>query len=91
MAFITDLINQLEDDSDAIQLKDVHDAFMSAYGSVVNRLDIFGEDSDYDVGRTLAAEFIEKTGLETLPQVCTIYIYELLYLLLLLIFFFIQT
>ncbi len=32
-------------------------------------MDVFGEDSDYDVGRSLAAEFIERTGLQTLPQV----------------------
>jgi hypothetical protein len=42
---------------------------MSSYGSQINKLDIFGEDSDYDVGRTLAEEFIQKTGLENLPQV----------------------
>ena len=42
---------------------------MSTYGSAVNKLDVFGEDSDYDVGRMLADEFIQKTGLESLPQV----------------------
>ena len=31
--------------------------------------DVFGEDSEYDVGRQLAKEFVEKTGLVTLPQV----------------------
>ena len=31
--------------------------------------DVFGEDSEYDVGRQLAAEFIDKTGLTTFPQV----------------------
>ena len=33
-------------------------------------VDVFGEDSEYDVGRQLSAEFIEKTGLNSLPQVC---------------------
>lgn len=69
LAFITDLFNQLEDETELLQLKDVQDAFMAAYGSEANRVDVFGEDSDYDVGRSLSAEFIEKTGLETLPQV----------------------
>ena len=43
---------------------------MEAYGSDVKMLDVFGEDSEYDVGRQLSAEFIEKTGLNSLPQVC---------------------
>ncbi|XP_077554205.1 UDP-glucose-glycoprotein glucosyltransferase isoform X3 [Haemaphysalis longicornis] len=30
---------------------------------------IFGEDSDYDTGRKLAWEFVNKTGLATAPQV----------------------
>jgi hypothetical protein len=47
----------------------VRDAFANSYGSDVNMIDVFGEDSDYDVGRSLAAEFIQKTGLEVLPQV----------------------
>jgi hypothetical protein len=47
----------------------VRDAFSSSYGGEANLLDVFGEDSDYDVGRALAAEFIQRTGLQTLPQV----------------------
>jgi hypothetical protein len=47
----------------------VRDAFSSSYGGEANLVDVFGEDSDYDVGRSLAAEFIQRTGLESLPQV----------------------
>ena len=52
-----------------MRLQDVRDAFSSSYGATVNLVDVFGEDSDYDVGRALAAEFIQKTGLDNMPQV----------------------
>ena len=42
---------------------------MENYGSDVRMADVFGEDSEYDVGRQLAKEFLEKTGLASLPQV----------------------
>lgn len=31
--------------------------------------DILGEDSDYDYGRQIAGEFLERLGVETTPQV----------------------
>lgn len=31
--------------------------------------DIIGEDSDYDYGRQIAGEFLERLGVETTPQV----------------------
>lgn len=31
--------------------------------------EVFGEDSDYDVGRLLAQDFVEKAGITTMPQV----------------------
>lgn len=34
---------------------------------------MFGEDSDYDVGRMLAQEFVEKAGITSLPQVAFIF------------------
>ena len=52
-----------------VWLKTTQDAFMENYGSDVRMADVFGEDSEYDVGRQLAKEFLEKTGLASLPQV----------------------
>lgn len=31
--------------------------------------DVFGEESDFDVGRRVAKEFVEKGGFKTMPQV----------------------
>lgn len=47
---------------------DVTAAFKGKYPSV-ELDDVFGEDSDYDVGRLLAQEFVEKAGITSLPQV----------------------
>jgi UDP-glucose:glycoprotein glucosyltransferase len=69
LSFITDLYNNKDDETEAIGLQEVRDAFSSSYGGEANLVDVFGEDSDYDVGRALAAEFIQRTGLQTLPQV----------------------
>jgi hypothetical protein len=69
LSFITDLYNNKDDETEAIGLQEVRDAFSSSYGGEANLVDVFGEDSDYDVGRSLAAEFIQRTGLQTFPQV----------------------
>jgi UDP-glucose:glycoprotein glucosyltransferase len=69
LSFITDLYNSKDDETEAIGLQEVRDAFSSSYGGEANLVDVFGEDSDYDVGRSLAAEFIQRTGLQTFPQV----------------------
>ncbi len=69
LSFITDLYNNKDDETEAILLQEVRDAFSSSYGGEANLVDVFGEDADYDVGRSLAAEFIQRTGLESLPQV----------------------
>lgn len=36
--------------------------------SIFNVDDILGEDSDYDFGRSLAKDFVQRSGLRTLPQ-----------------------
>lgn len=36
--------------------------------SLSNLDDILGEDSDYDFGRSLAKDFVQRSGLRTLPQ-----------------------
>ena len=42
---------------------------MDSYGADVKMSDVFGEDSEYDVGRTLSADFVSRSGLGDLPQV----------------------
>lgn len=44
------------------KLKDV-----TSFGTDID--DILGEDSDFDFGRKLAAEFIDRVGTQDLPQV----------------------
>ena len=56
-------------ETDKLTVAAIKDTFMESYGSDVKMADVFSEDSEYDVGRQLAAEFIEKTGLTSLPQV----------------------
>ena len=41
-------------------LEEVREAFMENYGSDVRLDDVFGEDSEYDVGRQLAEEFVDR-------------------------------
>ena len=69
LAFITDVYSKSEDDSEDVDVKDVRETFMDTYGADVKMIDVFGEDSEYDVGRTLSAEFISRSGLGELPQV----------------------
>ena len=70
LAFITDVYSKSDDDSEDVELKDVRETFMDSYGADVKLEDVFGEDSEYDVGRTLSADFISRSGLgEELPQV----------------------
>lgn len=51
-----------------ITVADVTSLFKSKYPST-DLEDVFGEDSDYDVGRMLAQDFVEKAGITSLPQV----------------------
>ena len=70
LAFITDVYSKAEDDSEDVDLKDVRETFMDSYGADVKLDDVFGEESEYDVGRSLSADFISRSGLgEELPQV----------------------
>ena len=69
LAFITDVYSKSDDDSEDVDLKDVAETFMDSYGADVKMADVFGEDSEYDVGRSLSADFISRSGLGDLPQV----------------------
>ena len=70
LAFITDVYSKSDDDSESVELKDVRETFMDSYGADVKMDEVFGEDSEYDVGRSLSADFISRSGLGAeLPQV----------------------
>ena len=69
LAFITDVYSKSEDDSEDVDVKDVKETFMDSYGADVKMSEVFGEDSEYDVGRSLSADFISRAGLTDLPQV----------------------
>jgi len=68
LAFITDVYSKGEDSED-VSLGEVRDTFMDSYGADVKMDDVFGEDSEYDVGRSLSEDFITRSGLGSLPQV----------------------
>lgn len=57
-----------------VTVADVTNLFKSKYPSV-DLDEVFDEDSDYDVGRLLAQEFVEKAGISNLPQV-SLYIFS---------------
>merc|ERR1719244_919889 len=56
-------------ENDDVSLGEVRDTFMDSYGADVKMDDVFGEDSEYDVGRSLSEDFIIRSGLGSLPQV----------------------
>lgn len=65
LSFITDVYGKTNDEtSDEVSVKVVRDVFMESYGSDVKMDDVFGSESEYDVGRQLAADLIEKSGLK---------------------------
>merc|ERR1719187_1379585 len=68
LAFITDVYSKGEDSED-VSLSEVRETFMDSYGADVKMDDVFGEDSEYDVGRSLSEDFIIRSGLGSLPQV----------------------
>ena len=63
LSFITDVYSKVEED-EQITLKLVKEVFMESHGSDVKMDDVFGSDSEYDYGRQLAQDFIEKSGLK---------------------------
>lgn len=64
LQFIIDVYTSAQGD---VSVTDVTTAFKSKYPST-ELDDVFGEDSDYDVGRLLSQEFVEKAGITSLPQ-----------------------
>lgn len=52
--------------SDVVKVDDVKKELMKQFGD--DYLDILGEDSDYDFGRQLSLDFVQRTGQRVLPQ-----------------------
>ena len=68
LAFITDVFAKVGDTAD-VTAKSVHDLFAQNYPKAGSLEDIFGEDSEFDVGRQLAADFFQRSGFKETPQV----------------------
>ena len=68
LAFITDVFAKVGDTGD-VTPESVHDMFAQNYPKAGNVDDIFGEDSEFDVGRQLAADFLQRSGFKETPQV----------------------
>ncbi|XP_045583681.2 UDP-glucose:glycoprotein glucosyltransferase 1 isoform X2 [Procambarus clarkii] len=64
LQFLIDIYSSAQED---VTVADVTSAFKGKYPSI-DLDDVFGEDSDYDVGRMLAQDFVEKAGISSLPQ-----------------------
>lgn len=47
-------------------MEDVKTQLKNQHGDVIS--EVLGEDSDYDFGRQLSADFLERAGVRTLPQ-----------------------
>ena len=60
LAFITKVYSSIDDDAQDVTVEDVHDNFKAKYGEVK---EVFEEDSEYDIGRVLAKDFIDRSGL----------------------------
>ena len=70
LAFITDVYNRVNDETKDISVSDVHEYFKSKFGASKTK-EVFEPESEYDVGRTLASDFLERSGFQesALPQV----------------------
>ncbi|KAF7287176.1 hypothetical protein GWI33_002543 [Rhynchophorus ferrugineus] len=55
-----------DSDGKKVAIEDIKRELKNQYSDDPN--DILGEDSDYDFGRQLSKDFIERTGLSVLPQ-----------------------
>lgn len=64
LQFLLDIYSTAQGD---VTVADVTSLFKSKYPST-DLEDVFGEDSDYDVGRMLAQDFVEKAGITSFPQ-----------------------
>ena len=56
-------------DTEDVTPQHVHDLFMQNYPKAGDVDEVFGEDSEFDVGRQLAADFLQRSGFKETPQV----------------------
>lgn len=68
LSFLTDVYAAIKSENRDVKVEDVHKKLKSKYKGV-DLEDVFGADSDYNTGRKLAQEFVERSGLRKLPQV----------------------
>lgn len=59
-------LHQVAGSTDKVTVEDVKQYLRKKFDD--DPLDILGEDSDYDFGRKLAEDFIQRTGIKALPQ-----------------------
>ena len=67
LAFLTDVYANV-DDSEEVTVKHVKDHFAKLHPTASVE-DVFGEDSEFDVGRQLANDFLGRSGFKETPQV----------------------
>lgn len=67
--FLMDVFANVENDKD-VTLEDVQSIFKKSNKQLIPAEveDILGEDSDYDYGRQLSEEFVERLGVKKVPQ-----------------------
>jgi UDP-glucose:glycoprotein glucosyltransferase len=70
LAFITDVYSKIDDEGQDIPLEEVHATFKATYGEL-KATEVFEADSEFDVGRILAKDFLGRSGFDpdNLPQV----------------------
>lgn len=66
LAFITDVYATMKEERDVV-VEDVISLLRSKFRSA-DVDEIFGEDSEYDTGRRLARDFVERSGFRKIPQ-----------------------
>ncbi|PSN48119.1 UDP-glucose:glycoprotein glucosyltransferase [Blattella germanica] len=66
LSFITDVYATIKDDRD-VTVEDVTSLLRTKYRSA-DIDEIFGEDSEYETGRRLARDFVERSGFRRMPQ-----------------------
>lgn len=67
LSFLTDVYAAIKTENRDVRVEDVHKKLKTKYKGV-DLEDVFGADSDYNTGRKLAREFVERSGLRKLPQ-----------------------
>lgn len=67
LSFLTDVYAAIKTENRDVRVEDVHKKLKTKFKGV-DLEDVFGSDSDYNTGRKLARDFVERSGLKKLPQ-----------------------